>query len=84
MDSKIINKKINDIFASKTFDELPEKAVGQLHELLKGFEFNDNDDLRLVLARTYQQYIAKFNFAWSRLFLSIANDDGRKELTKIT
>ncbi|WP_145413359.1 hypothetical protein [Paenibacillus xylanexedens] len=72
MDTKIINNKINEVINSDQFKELQWKVVDDIFSSINTIEFENNDDLKLVMTRIRDTFIAGLNYESAKQFLNLA------------
>lgn len=72
MDTKIINDKVNEVINSDQFKELQWKVVDGIYASIQTFEFEDNDDLRLIMTRIRDSFIAGLNYESAKELLRLS------------
>ena len=60
MDTKYISKIINT--NTSVIEDLACDVAEELLKILDNFEFENNDDLRLIVDRIHVMFMARFNF----------------------
>ncbi|SEN45872.1 hypothetical protein SAMN04487895_101596 [Paenibacillus sophorae] len=74
MDTKIINSEINKIIGSNDFKEMIASVSHKLFSPIDGNLFSEDDDLRLIMTRIRDSFVAGLNYESCKWMLKIKAD----------
>lgn len=62
MDTKIVNDKFNQLIKDRVFKDLTDNISEQVYKFIEQFEFETEDDLKLIASRLEHIFISELEY----------------------
>lgn len=79
METKKINDLVNSILGTDEFKSLQQEVAEKLFSKLTDFPFESEDDVRLMVIRIKESFVAGLNYQTSKKMIRLMDTDSIKD-----